>query len=77
MESHTVNNNLKLLDHEDALEESLKKAQALTSVFNCAFLDDYDEDTLQWFSAAILDNVRVANDAWKALKNLRTQKTPN
>jgi hypothetical protein len=59
------------LYYEDAIEESLNKAQALILVFTCAFLDDYDEHTLQSFSAAILDNVRIASEAWKGLRNMR------
>ena len=77
MEIHTIKNCstacdiLNRLQHIDALGESLEKAHALTLVLCSAWQEDYGEDVLEWFSAAILDNLRIANHSWKTLEGLQ------
>lgn len=51
------------MEANDQLGESLLKARALTMIFACSSLGDYDEDMLQWYASAILDAVQSAKEA--------------
>ena len=51
------------MEANDQLFESLLKARALTMIFACSNLGDYDEDMLQWYSSAILDAIQSAKEA--------------
>jgi hypothetical protein len=69
--SFSVHPDLSQMNANDQLIESLQKAVALTSIFAASSLGDYEEDMLQMFSVAILDNLYAASEALEFLRKRR------